>query len=91
MTELKGKIKVIKDLSNDKIEKKQVVITIDNGKYPNDVAIDFLKDKIKLIDNARPNQIATIKINVVSREYQGKWYTNINGWDVKLENDLMDL
>lgn len=88
--ELKGKIKLINDLSNDKIEKKQVVITIENGKYPNDIAIDFLKDKVKLIDNAKPGQIATIKINVVSREYQGKWYTNVNGWSVALENDLMD-
>lgn len=89
--EIKGTVKQINDLTTDKIEKKQVVITIDNGKYPTDVAIDFLKDKVKLLENAKVGQIANVKINVVSREYQGKWYTNVNGWDVKLENDLMDL
>jgi len=86
--ELKGKIKSIQDLSNDKIQKKQLVITID-GKYPNDVAIDFLKDKVALLDSASIGQMATVKINIQSREYQGKWYTNINGWAVALENDLL--
>lgn len=89
--ELKGKIKVINDLSNQNIQKKQVIITLDGGKYPNDVAIDFLKDKVKLLDNARIGNIATVKINIQSREYNSKWYTNVTGWSINLENDLSDL
>lgn len=89
--ELKGKIKVINDLSNQNIQKKQVIITLDGGKYPNDVAIDFLKDKVNLLDNARIGNIATVKINIQSREYNSKWYTNVVGWSINLENDLSDL
>ena len=87
--ELKGKIKLINDLSNESIQKKQLVITID-GQYPKDIAIDFIKEqKVALLDSASVGQIATVKINIQSREYQGKWYTNINGWAVALENDLL--
>lgn len=87
--ELKGKVKVINDLSTESLQKKQIVITLENSKYQNEVAIDFLKDKVSLLNNINSNDIVTIKINIQSREYQGKWYTNINGW--KISNDLATL
>lgn len=86
--EIKGQVKQIKDLTTDKIEKKQLVLTID-GKYPTDVAIDFLKDKTKLLDSVSIGSIATVSVNIQSREYQGKWYTNVNGWKIECENDLL--
>lgn len=87
--ELKGTVKQINDLTTDKIEKKQVVITIENGKYPTDVAIDFLKDKTKLLDSVSIGSIATVSVKIQSREYQGKWYTNVNGWEIECEKDLL--
>lgn len=86
--ELIGEIKSITDLSNEKIQKKQLVITID-GKYPNDIAIDFIKDKMAMLDSADVGQIATVKVNIQSKEYQGKYYTNINGWAFSSSSNLL--
>ena len=86
--ELIGEIKSITDLSNEKIQKKQLVITID-GKYPNDIAIDFIKDKISWLDSAEVGQIATVKVNIQSKEYNGKYYTNINGWGLTSSSNLL--
>lgn len=87
--ELQGRVKSIIDLSTDRIKKKQLVLLVD-GKYPYDVAIDFINDKVSLLDNVRNGLVAKVKINVQSREYNGKYYTNVTGWKVDLEFDIMN-
>lgn len=88
--ELKGKVKAINDLSNVSIQKKQVIVEVESGKYKNDIAIDFLKEKASLLDGVEVGYIVDIGFNLSSREYNGKWYTNASGWVIKvcLYNDL---
>jgi hypothetical protein len=50
------------------------------GEYPKKIAIDVMGDKVQL-----PNvgEDVTVSLNIESREYNGKWYTNVNAWKVE--------
>jgi single-stranded DNA-binding protein len=50
------------------------------GEYPKKIAIDVMGDKVQL-----PNvgEDVTVSLNIESREYNGKWYSNVNAWKVE--------
>ena len=57
------------------------VIITQEGQYPKDVAIEL--NKVELIEkfaNRKLNTEVSVEINIESREYNGKWYTNIKAW-----------
>jgi hypothetical protein len=37
--------------------------------------------------NLRVGQDVTIDVNIGSREYNGKWFTEVSGWKVAIDND----
>jgi len=84
--EITGTIKVLGNLEkvSDKLTKKQVVITTDE-QYPQDLAIEFLNDKIDTLKNFKTGDKVVIGINLRGREYNGKYYNNIVGWRVAAE------
>lgn len=47
--------------------------------YPKKIAIDVFKNDVQI-----PNigTEATISVNIESREYNGKWYSNITAWKI---------
>lgn len=54
-----------------------------NEQYPKKIAFDLF-NKSKLADNLRKNIGKEIiaHIDIDSREFEGKWYTNIKAWKV---------
>ena len=62
--------------------KRQVVVTTSNDKYPQDIAIDFLGDKILQINNFQVGNPVSVSINIRGNEYNGKYYNSINGWKI---------
>lgn len=85
--ELKGTIKLIGDVQNfkDTFTKKSIVIKTDE-KYPNDIEIDFIKDKIELLNNLKVGDYVTVGININGRGWLNpetqitKYFTSIVGW-----------
>jgi len=84
--EITGTIKVLGNLEkvSDKLTKKQVVVTTDE-QYPQDIAIEFLNDKIDTLKNFKVGNKVIIGINLRGREYNGKYYNNIVGWRVSAD------
>lgn len=84
--EITGTIKVLGNLEkvSDKLTKKQVVVTTDE-QYPQDLAIEFLNDKIDTLKNFKVGNKVIIGINLRGREYNGKYYNNIVGWRVSAD------
>lgn len=62
--------------------KKQDFILVKPGQYPKKVCITLWGDKI---DEARITVGEEIKamIDVESREYNGKWYTDVKAWKIE--------
>jgi histidinol phosphatase-like enzyme len=61
--------------------KKQSILVEQAGTdYNKEVAISFFGDKIKKIRDIEVGSDVSVSINLSSREYNGKYYHNIDGW-----------
>lgn len=81
---LAHKLAVVKgESANGNEWKKQTIVVETEGQYPKKVAIDFFGDKVELLAGLEKDAQLTVSINLESREYKGRWFTNVNGW--KLE------
>ena len=65
--------------------KKDFVIETDEGQFSKKVCFTLFGDKIKLIDSVVVGSAVEVAFNIESREFDGKWYTNVNAWKVAAE------
>lgn len=66
--------------------KKQDIIVETDGQYPKKVCVSIWGDKIdekKLV----PGNRLKIDFDVESREYNGRWYTDVKAWRVDLDGE----
>ena len=61
--------------------KKQSFILETQEQYPKKVCITVWGDKIDL-NSFGENSLITASINVESREYNGRWYTDVKAWRI---------
>lgn len=82
--ELTGKIKLIQDAQTfgSGFTKREMVVTVEDGKYPQDINLEFVQDKISLLDNLRVGQQVTVTFDLRGREYNGRYFNNLQGWKV---------
>ena len=64
---------------------KQSIIVEQNTDYNKEVVISFFGDKIKSIRDIEEGSDVNVSINLSSREYNGKYYHNIDGWFIAKE------
>lgn len=62
--------------------RKQEYILETQGQYPKRVCIGIWGDKIDTL-NLGVGDEATVSIELESREYNGKWYTEVRAWKVE--------
>ena len=80
--ELKGKLlEIFESQTYGNTEVREVLLETQE-QYPQKLKISFLNDKIHLLNNYKKDKNVVIKINLRGKEYNGKYYTNINGWDI---------
>lgn len=62
--------------------KKQDIIVETEGQYPKKVCISIWGDKI---NNAilQPGTMLNISFDIESREFNGRWYTDVKAWRVE--------
>jgi hypothetical protein len=80
--ELLGTIKSIGDLETIKQLKKKTVLVETQSKFPQTIPVEFLNDKIDLVNDLKVGQTINLGINLRSNEYKGKYYINVTGWKV---------
>lgn len=64
-------------------QKQEFVIETDD-QYPRKVCFTLFGEKVSLINGLENGQEVEVSFNIESREYNGKWFHNINAW--KIEN-----
>ena len=92
--ELQGKIKLIEDTKTygEKGFRKRGMVITTEEQYPQSIMIEFVQDKVDLIDKYKVGDDVKVGINVGGREWvnpQGetKYFNSITGWRVeKLED-----
>lgn len=82
--ELQGKIKLIGETQtfDSGFSKRQIVITT-NEQYPQDISVDFVKDKTEFLNSYKVGQDVKVSINIRGNEYNGKYYVNLQGWRIE--------
>ena len=82
--ELTGKIKLIQDEQTfaSGFTKREMVVTVDDGRYPQDINLEFVKDKIALLNDLQPGEEVTVSFDIRGREHNGRYYNNLQGWRV---------
>ena len=61
-------------------EKQSVVIEQAGTEYNKEVVVTFFGDKIKSLRDIEEGSEVNVSINLSSREYNGRYYNNIDGW-----------
>jgi hypothetical protein len=88
--ELKGKIILIgetESVGTSGFTKRLLVLeTLET--YPQKLPIEFVKDKTTLLDGKSIGQEATVSINLRGSEYNGKYYSQINGWKIEVKDNF---
>ncbi len=82
--ELTGKVKLIQDEQTfgSGFKKREMVVIVEDGKYPQEINLEFVQEKISLLDSLSPGQEVTVTFDIRGREYNGRYYNNLQGWKV---------
>lgn len=87
--EISGRIKKIFEVQtfSSGFQKKEMVVTTQE-QYPQDIIIEFLQDKITLLDAFNIGDEVKVSINIRGREWinpegVAKYFNSINGWRIE--------
>jgi hypothetical protein len=61
---------------------KQEFILETTGEYPRKVCISAWGDKARDVENLQPGDVLKLGINLESREYNSRWYTDVRAWKI---------
>ena len=83
--EMEGTVKVIEDIQSfaSGFTKREFVIEVEDGKFPQSIKFECVKDKTALIDQFQIGDPVKVFFDIRGNEYKGKYYVNLNAW--KLE------
>lgn len=88
--DLTGKVKLVQDAKtiSDKFTVREFVVTVEDGKYPQDIALQFVNDKVSLLDSVEAGQEVTVSFDIRGREYNGRYFNNLNAWKIQTEGEV---
>jgi single-strand DNA-binding protein len=86
--QIQGTITTIKEPHrfSEKFEKQEIVIDT-GGKFPQPVAIEFVNDKISMIEQCKVGDVVNISFNVRGREWTSpagevRHFVSLSGWRI---------
>jgi len=79
---LTHKLDVVTGQGNNGEWKKQTIVITTNEQYPKDVAVILWKDNVTKAESFNIGDTLDCEIDVSSREYNGKWYTDLRAWKI---------
>jgi hypothetical protein len=71
---------------SDEVKKQTIVVEEMNQQYPQSVAIDFLNDKVSLLEALNVWDVVNVGINLRAKEVNWEWwarqFNSVNWWKV---------
>ncbi len=83
--DLTGKVKLIQDAQTfgSGFTKREMVVIVEDGKYPQEINLEFVQDKVNLLDTVQVGQEVTVTFDIRGREYNGRYFNNLQGWKLQ--------
>jgi len=63
--------------------KKQDILVETNGQYPKKICVSIWGEKI-IESQLAPGNFLKIDFDIESREFNGKWYTDVKAWKIEI-------
>jgi len=85
MSEVIGKVIVLgntEEVGKNGFTKRTIVVE-SSEQYPQKLAIDFVKDKISILDNYKIGDEVKVYVNLRGTEYNGRYFVNLQGWKIE--------
>ena len=67
--------------------KKQSILIEQDVEYNKEVVITYFGDNIRKLESIKLGDNLSCNVNISSREYNGKYYHNIDGWACAISSD----
>jgi hypothetical protein len=85
MFEITGTVKKIfeEQTFGSGFNKREFVVTIESGKFPQDIKFECVKDKVALVAALKPGAKVKVFFDLRGREWKESYFVNLNAW--KLE------
>lgn len=82
--DLTGKVKLIQPVQKfgSGFTKRELVVIVEDGKYPQEINLEFVQDKVGLLDNLQAGQEVTVTFDIRGREHNGRYFNNLQGWKI---------
>ena len=83
--EIEGRLKVVNDVQtfNSGFTKREFVVEVEEGNYPQMIKFECVKDKTSLTDGMQVDDPVKVTFDIRGNEYKERFYVNLNAW--KLE------
>ena len=87
MFEIAGTIKkVFEEQTFGKgFNKREFVLTIASGRFPQDIKFECVKDKVTLVASLKPGDKVKVSFDLRGREWKENYYVNLNAWKITPE------
>jgi hypothetical protein len=87
---LVGTIKVLNDTVqvSEKFSKRELVVTVEDGMYPQDISLQFTQDKTSVLDAMNVGDKVEVSFNLRGREWTSptgevKYFNSLEGWRIE--------
>lgn len=88
--EVVGKVRMVdqvKEVGSNGFRKRDIIVTTEE-QYPQHISIQFVQDKVNLLDTFKPGDDVRVSINLRGREWvnpQGEtvYFNTIQGWKIE--------
>lgn len=63
---------------------KQEFVIETQEQYPRKVCMSVMNEKVNELERINIGDVVKASLNIESREYQGRWYTDVRAWKIEL-------
>jgi hypothetical protein len=82
--ETEGTLKLLYDTQTfaSGFAKREFVVEVPDGKYPQMLKFECVKDKIAMLDGIRVGDPVKVAFDIRGSEYKERFYVNLNAWKI---------
>ncbi len=63
--------------------KRELVVTSEGDRFPQDVMFEFLKEKADLLNSLNEADRVKVSFDIGGREYNGRYFNSLKGWKIE--------
>jgi hypothetical protein len=63
--------------------KREFVLTIESGRFPQDIKFECVKDKVGLLAGLQPGAKLKVSFDLRGREWKESYFVNLNAWKIE--------